>query len=313
MEVTSEPSSSTVPDDLNISLPRGKKKVRHYSGEIWPKRAKKEEANIIIAKTRTTVEAIKIVGLEYPYSEQKAKYNLTLSHCKMVITTEKGKTVEVPCNGTVDYGKARLLYDSGMLLDSNTPDSKLVIKQERSPGRGAPEEPDSDDEVIPVEPPFSESSMAYVNVRLNDLWEYYKVSVVIGFHNCNGKLFIKALGNYVIGILYSDDQYMSLLSTSSGGTQPGAGYVTWSLPPKKTRTTPSNTGDVYEQVERYADNVLYDKKNEIYVAVIEVKVEGEDPSTAQNNEQMIALWRRGQKAMLGIEISTDTVRSMRKS
>ena len=46
----------------------------------------------------------------------------------------------------------------------------------------------------------------------------------------------------------------------------------------------------------------------MYVVVIEVKVEEDNPSTSQNNKQMASLWRKGQKIMLGAEVSTNAIK-----
>lgn len=56
------------------------------------------------------------------------------------------------------------------------------------------------------------------------------------------------------------------------------------------------------QRERYyADHVIYDRNTFINVVVSEVKESAESAIEAQNNEQMLGLWKKSQQAMLGIE------------
>ena len=54
-------------------------------------------------------------------------------------------------------------------------------------------------------------------------------------HALSGKLFKRALGNYVNMSTINRHQYSYLHSTSTGFTQPGTMYVKWSLPAKVSR------------------------------------------------------------------------------
>ena len=62
------------------------------------------------------------------------------------------------------------------------------------------------------------------------------------------------------------------------------------------------------QHDRYADNGAYDEALELTVIVVEVKQDEHTPSESQNNEQMVALWKPKQQAMLGLELNAARVK-----
>ena len=123
----------------------------------------------------------------------------------------------------------------------------------------------------------------------------------MGFSNAVGKRFMEKLFSYALMCTEEQDtRFLPIQSTSTGPAQPGASEVKWSLPRKTLRTT-SATSTVCETCERYADVVVYHRKTCLYVIVVEVK--GSDqPSEAQNNEQMVGLWGKEQLCMLGLEV-----------
>lgn len=299
-----------------------KKRVMRYSEDLWPKRSKVEEVNEICASYVTlwnSVETIKVGDMVYPYCEYtQATYSNKLSHGELTVSAS-GSVVNIGSQGLPDlisqwlpiFTKAKLLYDTVRVLPRMPMNFKVIQRQDEE-GRECRSDADSSgDEQIPDPPivaPFSSENLAIVQERFDELLFSYRAGRSIGFHNALGKTFMVALGKYAMSANLSSNkgkQYLSLMSTSTGETQPGAAIVKWLLPPSHN-TNP--TQEILHTYERYADCVLYDTFNFMNIVVVEIKVEESDPSTSLNNEQMVGLWKTGQIAMLGLEVSTSVVK-----
>ena len=186
-------------------------------------------------------------------------------------------------------------------------DAKLKIVERERPGRQA--NSDSDDECIPdppIQPSFSQSDLAVVQSRFDQLCQHYPTVIEIGFFNALGKIFLSLLGAYVNMCTSDRLQYLYLPNTSTGVTHPGAMHVRWSLLAKQTRVR-SQQERVVQVFERYADFVVYDRINCINTVVAEVKQDEMEATESQNNEQMVELWSVGQIAMLGLEFKSTSV------
>ena len=130
---------------------------------------------------------------------------------------------------------------------------------------------------------------------------------VVGLGNCIGKEFLQKAW------LYSDlcsrpslefpSNYLFSYSTATKGPQPGALWITWSVPKSgPTSSTSASTSDSYVDTrERYTDFIVYDRENAMNINVSEVKLVDDIPLESQHNEQMLGLWKRYQKFMLGFE------------
>ena len=175
-------------------------------------------------------------------------------------------------------------------------------------------DPDSDGEDIPdpeIIPEFDDAKLVLVRVAFKRLFNAYKRAMALGLYNCVGKEFLDAVGEYVdlcTRNVTASSQFLYLHNTSPGEPQPGGTYIKWSVPTRELRSTSSAavTRNIKTN-ERYAD-VTYDKITFINVMVSEVKESENSAIEAQNNEQMLGLWKGSQQAMLGLEVYGHCVR-----
>jgi len=106
------------------------------------------------------------------------------------------------------------------------------------------------------------------------------------------------LGRYAVQAIGSmRKNYLCKHSTAKGIMQPGAYYIKWLQPPKTFRSRKSAI--MPKITQRCADSVYYNKNKEKFLFVAEVEP-GKDDNVmkAQNNEQMVALFKESQRAML---------------
>ena len=137
--------------------------------------------------------------------------------------------------------------------------------------------------------------------------------MAIGLYSCVGKEFLDATGEYIDLCTRLDvttsSQFLYFHTTSTGGPQPGALYLRWSLPCRELKATSSKVVKRQSTLnERYADNIVYDTTNTINVIVSEVKESEGSAIESQNNEQMLGLWKGSQQAMLGFDVQGHCVR-----
>ena len=162
----------------------------------------------------------------------------------------------------------------------------------------------------PIIPVYNEAQMGVVNFVFNNcLLVNYKSAVEVGLYNCVGKYFLDGISTYADLCTRANvavgSYFMCRHSTSTGSPQPGAFWVKWSIPKNLTEGE-ENRSTV--QRERYADHVIYDRNTSINVVVSEVKENPESALEAQNNEQMLGLWKKSQQAMLGFEAKGQILR-----
>ena len=291
-----------------------RKRKTNYSETMWPKRVKEEEANVISAQREglwASVESVTISGKQLEYREQKdCEYNLILCNSLFEITSAQG-TATLACKPLREelFLKAKFLYEEVLAFSNMEKATDYTLRTYARKAR--PAEPDSEDEDIPepaIVPAFDETELVIVNSIFKHLFTAYERALVLGLFNCVGKAFVDALGEYADLCTRLDvtsaTQFLYLHSTAKGPPQPVATIMKWSLPKRVTANT-SNTSVPRnsKKNERYADNVLYDSKTFINVVVSEVKEREDTPSEAQNNEQMLGLWKGSQKAMLGLELA----------
>ena len=127
------------------------------------------------------------------------------------------------------------------------------------------------------------------------LWDSYQTARVKGFQNAMGKFFFMELGNFLIHIhpLYLHQCYKSACSTNPrGDAQPGNLLVILTNDCRELRTV-ANT-KIRKQQRRIADYVMYDRRNEMYSIVGEIKSDASEDAEVQNVEQMVGLFRQRQ-------------------
>ena len=162
---------------------------------------------------------------------------------------------------------------------------------------------DSDDEQVPdpeIPPAYTEAELSVLNhIYSKKLWPCFQEAVRHHFQNAQGKHFFTALGDFLNCVHPPDLQscYRSTHSTNpSGEAQPGCWKLQLTeLEPKRLRQQPK---PVSKSQLRVADYVLYDVRNAMYCIVGEIKSDVTS-ATAQQLEQMVGLFRKNQKAMLG--------------
>ena len=133
----------------------------------------------------------------------------------------------------------------------------------------------------------------------------------IGLFNAVGKEFLDSAWEYMDlcqSSLANSSKFKYFHNTSKGESQPGAMFVKWSPPPPPRDLRSGIDNRIIQTNERYADHVVYDKVNIINVNVSKVKENAESAIEAQNNEQMLGLWKGSQQVMLGLEVHGNSVR-----
>ena len=157
---------------------------------------------------------------------------------------------------------------------------------------------DSDDEQVPdpeIPPAFTQEELIVLNhIYYTSLWPCFQRAVSKRFQNAQGKHFFVALG---IHLPQSQEWYESTCSTNpQGACQPGNMELTLTETSREGRTS---TKARKKCQRRVADYVMYDARNFMYSIVGEIKSAEEDAAEYQNVEQMVGLFRKEQKAMLG--------------
>ena len=159
---------------------------------------------------------------------------------------------------------------------------------------------DSDDEQVPdpvIPPAFTQEELAVLNdTYCNFLWPCFQKAVSKKFQNAQGKHFFVALGNFLkrVHLPHIQQYYESTCSTNpQGACQPGNLKIIITDTPREFRTSTKKCQ------RRVADYVMYDARNNMYSIVGEIKSADERVAEYQNVEQMVGLFRKKQKAMLG--------------
>lgn len=317
------PSSSSATTTTSTLQGSSRKRHRHYSEEMWPKRKALTMANIIHAPSINawnSVEYVIVGGQRLPYLEcRNSTLNITLSSNLLELYDSLGTKYNVPCLASElhdkSYYKAKVLIDAASKLPK-LKDQEYKITLRNIPGNDGGDGSDSDDEPVPYprdEGAFTEKQLVLVQFCFDNLRIAFKSARSVGFVNCCGKNFFEKLCLYTNRSCVNECEHLYLLNTSKGNAQPGAFFVKWAV---KERLLRSNSGTKFVEIskERYADGVAYNTQTLLYEIVSEIKEdnvqEGEDTPTtaeAQHNEQMIGLWRPRQQTMLGLEFYTDFV------
>ena len=314
------PSSDEDNDSFNEPTPpSGRKRKSKYSENIWPKRVKMDDCNVLYAghlMIFNSLESVVVDGIRYRYFENlNCEYDLLLSHCSFKMESSSF-TMDLPCVPPPDddtlFMKANFLYQQVQAF----PNIENVFNHEIRCRAARPErlaEPGSDGEDIndaEVVPEFDNLDLAVVITFFRRFFNAYKVALEIGLYNAVGKNFLDAAWEYMDlcqTTLNKQSKFAYLHNTSTGEPQPGAMFIKWSIPKRRSRKT--SVGDRKTlSFERYADHVVYDKVTALNVSVSEVKENKESAVEAQNNEQMLGLWKGPQKVMLGQELRGTRVR-----
>lgn len=299
----------------NSPPPRKRARSRHYSEQLWPKRIEEKAANIIFATREgrwETVEKVAINEAIYQYTElEECMYELCLSNGFFHV--KSGSTVvEIPCKAVDEelYRRAKTLYEQVLLLPTLELPTSHVITCRSRPGQQA--DPESDGEDIPdhpIIPVYTQYELSIVNFMFLRLRETYEAALKVGLYNCVGKYFLERFSEFLDLCTRVDvnmaSKFLHVHNTSTGAPQPGAFVVKWSIP-KRVNLSGGQRSEIPK--ERYADNVTYDKLTYINVITSEVKENEDSAIEAQNNEQIVGLWKHSQQAMLGLEARGFTVR-----
>ena len=202
---------------------------------------------------------------------------------------------------STEAGKLKLLRAClpAKLLQSNYSPVVIQERPERVPGNG---DVDSDDGVEytdrAVINPFNSLDFDYFQRRLKSLYYRYHGAKRASFQNAQGKFFFTLF----TAILALDHVEMDFLHSTnpSGDSQPRAFEVSWIL---NIPTTGSNTQESQRserQQLRVADFVAWDFERNIYTIVGEIKSDNRAPVFFQSLEQMLGLFKKQQKVMLGL-------------
>ena len=147
-------------------------------------------------------------------------------------------------------------------------------------------------------PAFATDELVVLNFQYSGhLWDSYQAARVKGFQNAMGKFLFVELGNFLINI-HPLCLYTSACSTNpKGDAQPGNFLVILTDECRELRA--NSTPKIRKQQRRIADYVMYDRRNDMYSIVGEIKSDARDDAEVQNVEQMVGLFRQRQQAMLG--------------
>ena len=298
----------------------GDKRKEEYDGSLWPRRKTVKEANVIIAGQEDnwdTVEAVEVDNIRYNFYTEVAQGSVLLTQPQFRVSSGKRELCSLPTKpspGSFPKAKllreyvTRLLYIPLKFCDVPFPRRFPEIVQMEREVRMPRGEHDSDDEQIPdaaIFPPFTITELSIAQDRFEVLCEAYLVGRGVGFSNAAGKTLVEALMRF-LQFVSPVSPFKCLHTTATGHQQPGAMSLKWQWPRQKDLRSP--TEPVVDTRERYPACIVYDFVNKLNIIVVEIKVNEEDPSHAQNNEQMVGLWSNQQQAMLGLEVGGNTVR-----
>lgn len=305
-----------------------RKRIHSSSEDLWPKRRRKNEANIVSGPSEyawNLVEHIEVGEEEFSYVEHHGFHLKMKLSLNVVNLSDSQQTFELPLPLHLPdevYPRAKVLLDAVRSLPNLSDEDRYEITACGSAGRSA-QPSDSDDESITYPsspPPFSPAELAVVNYVFEYLRRAYVAATTIGYYNCTGKLFFRCLLDFAIRCLPEDKHghHLALLNTSTGQVQPGAFFIKWDTKKRSLRNS-QESDRITSCYERYGDGVLYNRHTHINEIVAEIKQSSEaptpttaeapspNPAEAQHNEQMIGLWVPNQQAMLGLEFYTEYV------
>ena len=207
-------------------------------------------------------------------------------------------TIPMPItyNSSINMAQARVLTLFASLLDASG--TCLTVSQPvRKATTGVS---DSDDEQLPdpeITPAFSACELWLVQKCYKDLHRAFVSAVEHHFTNAAGKRLFQHFVEFLL-LLRPVQTYMPYHSTNPHGVcQPGSSEITHTVPKQHTREAEAN-GQASSTVERVADFVVFDHTTQLYAIVGEIKSEA-DEAEGQNIEQMIGVWRKNQRALLG--------------
>ena len=198
-----------------------------------------------------------------------------------------------------EAGKLKLLRAClpAKLLQSNYSPVVIQGRPERVPGNG---DVDSDDGVEytdrAVINPFNSLDFDYFQRRLKSLYYRYRGAKEASFQSTQGKFFFTLF----TAILALDHVEMDFLHSTnpSGDSQPGAFEVSWILNCPTTRSNAQESQRSERHQLRVADFVAWNFERNIYP--IEIKSDDRAPVFFQSLEQMLGLFKKQQKVMLGL-------------
>ena len=160
---------------------------------------------------------------------------------------------------------------------------------------------DSDDEEVPdpaISPAFTDSELLAVQMYYEKLCSAFRSAVVRQFTNAAGKMFFYHLAEFIL-ILRPNKQYVPYISTNPhGDCQPGSANITHTIPKPCTRQSEASSTTISSSTEKVSDFVVFDHSAMIYTIVGEIKCDN-DEAEQQNIQQMLGVWRKHQRAMLG--------------
>ena len=305
---SSEPTSTTSTSrKRNLSEPTtsNTKKIKNWS-------TRETATNVIFCSKEgkwSTVDYVVINKKKLRFCVvEDCTYNLIMSNNIFQISEGGCDDIAVPCiqNGEEVYEKAKHLYDQVRFFKKMTRGftHKVRCTPYRPPSKFHSESEDEDIDVPEIQPEFDAEQTAVVNFLFQELHEMYDITIKAGLFNCIGKRFLCLVGEY-IGLCFigspKENVIKSFSNTSKGSLQPGAFFIKWSVQNLKSNTEQDQRCIVTN--ERYADNVVYDAEKDINIIVSEVKESFNDATEAQNNEQMLGLWKKNQQAMLGLQFN----------
>lgn len=191
--------------------------------------------------------------------------------------------------------RVRILAEACCALN----DSHYEIQQCVRPAQGGSSDSD-DEQQIDAEIPaaFDHDELVVVKYSYGLLRPRYENAKKKRFQNAAGKSFFYHLGMFLLTVLPKSTmcRFQSDISTNPhGNAQPGGLKIGHMEPPRGLRDKQNWVTSIKE---KKADYVMFDKVLKMYCIVGEIKSE-QDLAESQNTEQMLGLFRKNQRVMLG--------------
>ena len=206
-------------------------------------------------------------------------------------------------NSSINMAQAQVLTCFASLLEASG-ECLTVTQRVREASTSVS---DSDDEQVPdlaIPAAFSSCELFTVQTFYKILHSAFQSAVARRFTNAAGKMFFFHLANFIL-VLRLDEQYKAYISTNPhGDCQPGSSKITHTVLRPNTRQSQNATSS--STAERVADFVVYDHSANIYTIVGEIECD-DSPGEQQNIEQMVGVWRKNQRAMLGFTCNKEAV------
>ena len=185
----------------------------------------------------------------------------------------------------------------------------IVLERPRRDLRSHESDDEDDEADIPIENeiknPFAEVEFYFFQRDFQILFKRYRSAKLHHFQNAQGKKFFECVGELArLNRMYISSE---ISTHTKGDAQPGATTFEYIIPRYKTKNSASNNSHVAIAQFRVADFVIWDEKTDVYHIVGEIKSDDKEIADNQCKEQMLGLFSKQQKIMLGLIIWPSTI------